>query len=540
MAIVWLDLSLQLVLTSVGTLALVGVAALFGWKQMMLALGAIGMLTFTYVLLSRLALLILNRRIQTFAVAHTVIKEAARTNLSLVFIVGLLIVLPILPLFLDPASPLTHQVQTFISRSMGATFFFAGVLTLFLSCATVSFEIRDRQIWQLMTKPTNRASYLMGKWLGVMVINAMLLTVSGVSTFLFVQYLRMRPVAATTEGQMDALAVRDEVLTARRARVADYDRLDADQIRARVEQVIQNRADLAAMEDVPMATRRDIARELQEMFNLSQRTIPPMMQRDFTFSNLDRARDLGASVTLRYRFHILRSDEHETFPAIFIFNDDPNLQVRRTYVPTMSHVLTVPSSLVRDDGTLKITVVNAYQAPPEIRGFGALNFEADDFEVLYKVGSFEWNFVRAVVLDWIKLSFLSMLGITCATFLSFSVSCLLAFSVALAAISGPYLADALAQFYPPSTSSMDWGNIGLVIKWAFMWFIKGVAQILVFSLQAFGDYSAKSYLVQGKYIPPMAIVWATVKLGLVWSGLALSVGWFVMRSRQLAIYSGHG
>ena len=30
------------------------------------------------------------------------------------------------------------------------------------------------------------------------------------------------------------------------------------------------------------------------------------------------------------------------------------------------------------------------------------------------------------------------------------------------------------------------------------------------------------------------------KLGVVWSGLALGVGWFVMRSRQLAIYSGHG
>lgn len=539
LALVWLDLAVQFVLTLIGTTIPVTLAAMFGAEQLTLALAAIGLLTFTYVLLSRLLLLVLNQRIQVFAVAHTLIKEAARTNLSLVFIVGLLIVLPILPLFLDPASPLTHQIQTFISRSLGATFFFAGVLTLFLSCATVSFEIRDRQIWQLMTKPTNRASYLLGKWLGVLCINAMLLTVSGVSTFLFVQYLRMRPVEASQEGQYDAMAVRDEVLTARRGMYPEYLKLTNEEILNRIDQVIENRADLAAMDDVPMAMRRDIAKEIMEVFNLGQRTIPPQQGREFNFTGLDRSR-LGPSLTLRYRFHILRSDEHATFPAVFMINDDQSKVVQRTYVPTMSHVLTIPSNFVTEDGSLKISVFNAYQPTAQEIGFGALNFEFDDFEILYKVGGFEANFFRAVVLDWIKLAFLSMLGIACATFLSFSVSCLLAFSLALAAISGPYLADSLSQFYPPSTASMDWGNIGLVIKWAFMWFIKGVAELLVFALRAFGEYSATQYLVQGKYIPPMAILSAFGKLGVVWSGIALAFGWLVLRSRQLAIYSGQG
>ena len=31
-----------------------------------------------------------------------------------------------------------------------------------------------------------------------------------------------------------------------------------------------------------------------------------------------------------------------------------------------------------------------------------------------------------------------------------------------------------------------------------------------------------------------------LRIGVVWSGLALAIGWLVLRKRQLAIYSGRG
>ena len=159
---------------------------------------------------------------------------------------------------------------------------------------------------------------------------------------------------------------------------------------------------------------------------------------------------------------------------------------------------------------------------------------------MYKVGNFEPNFLRAVLLNWVKLAFLAMLGICCSTLLSFSVACLLSFTVFIAGSLGPFLADALGQFYPPSTSQMDWGNFGLVIKWGFMWSIKGIAEVLVYALQAFGRYSSSGHLVEGKLIPWQAVGKAFWWLGIVWSGIALVIGYLVLRSRQLAIYSGHG
>ena len=65
-----------------------------------------------------------------------------------------------------------------------------------LACGSVALEIGDRQIWQLMAKPLGRLNCLIGKWLGVVSINLVILVVAGVSTFTFVQYLRAQPVAS--------------------------------------------------------------------------------------------------------------------------------------------------------------------------------------------------------------------------------------------------------------------------------------------------------------------------------------------------------
>src|SRR5262245_23671165 len=159
----------------------------------MLAFAGIGLLTFTFVLLSRAALVVLFPANQVLAVAHTVVKEASRRGISLVFIVLLLVALPLLPMALDPDAPLRYRIQTFISLSMGLTFAVAAVMTLFFSCASVAFEIRDRQIWHLMTKPLARLNYLLGKWIGVVMVNLIILAVASVSTFTFIQYLRALP-----------------------------------------------------------------------------------------------------------------------------------------------------------------------------------------------------------------------------------------------------------------------------------------------------------------------------------------------------------
>ncbi|MCH8342947.1 MAG: ABC transporter permease [Planctomycetes bacterium] len=538
--IVWMQITLPFVLTVLGTAAPVAVCWALGAEPAMLAIAGMGLLTFTFVLLTRAVLILFAYPHQVLAIAHTVMKEASRTRLSLVFVIGLLILLPLLPIWLDPEAPLRFRIQTFISRSLSLTYALAACMTLFLSCATVAFEIRDRQIWQLMTKPVTRLNYLLGKWLGVLSVNVVILLVAGVSIFTYVKYLSQLPVASGLEGALDRLAVRDEVLTARVGTMPQFELLSPQQLSARVEQLIDRDPELAGQEEISLSVKRKLAADLQENHLAAQRSILPMMQRSYTFEGLRRARNLQSTLTLRYRFHILRDDEHQTFPVAFTFNDRPDTLVRRQYVPTVTHILPIGTDLIRDDGTMSVTVYNLNPPQPGRPAYGFLNFEADDFELLYKVGSFEANFFRAVLMTWVKLAFLAMLGIACSTLLSFPVACMLSFTIFLGGTLGPFLALSLHEYYPPLVSQMDWSNIGMVIRWAAQSLIRAIAQGLVFLLHSFGEYRPTQSLVEGRLIPWTSVAGVTLSLGLMWSSIALVFGYLVMRNRQLAIYSGHG
>jgi hypothetical protein len=133
-----------------------------------------------------------------------------------------------------------------------------------------------------------------------------------------------------------------------------------------------------------------------------------------------------------------------------------------------------------------------------------------------------------------------MLGICCATFLSFSVACLMSFTVFVAGTIGPFLAMSLDTYEPISVENVDWGDFGVVIHWAFQWVIRSIGLAVVYVLEAFGKYRPTQLLVEGRLIPWGAVGGSLLRIGVLWSGLALVVGFLVLRKRQLAIYSGQG
>jgi len=536
--VVWLRLTMAFVIAFLGGFLGALPFYLAGAEQAMWSTIGIAVLAFSYMLFSRTLMLIFSIPLQPFAVAHTVVKEATRSKLSLFFIALFVILLPLVPLRLDPESPLRYRVQTLLSTSMDLTYYIAALLTLFLACATVAFEIRDRQIWQLMSKPVGRFSYLMGKWMGVLGVNLVMLLVAGVSVFMYVQWLRQLPVAPGIEGQLDRLAVEDEVLAARRSADPVYETLTTEQVRERMDLRIARDPDLSQLEYVDAATRRKIASEVIDEFMQQQRIVPSKGAREYLFTGLQEAQRLQSTLTLRYRFFIGRSDEHERYDVIFVFNNEERTALRQTYVPTMTHTLPIGAHMIREDGSLLVTVINDYQ-PPE-GGTGMLLFDPGQFQVLYRVGNFESNFFRAVLGMWIKLSFLAMLGVAASTLLSFPVACLLSFTIFLGGTIAPFLADSLREYYPPVMRQGDWSNIGLVIQWGFQSVIRFIAQVIVYMLQNFGEFKPNTLLVEGRLISWRLLLLGLWVIGVLWSGLALIVGYVVFRTRELATYSGQG
>lgn len=529
---VLLGLFFPMLAIAAGTLLAMSIPWLVGSLEVVAALGGIGALLFAFLLLSRLALVLLSFPQPALSVAHTFMLEGLRQRISMGFIGALLVALPLIPLTIDAREPLRYQVQTYLSKGTTTVFVFASCLTLFLSCATVSFEIRDRQVWSVLTKPLSRFQYLLGKFTGLLVLNAIILAVGGAAVFVHTEILRTRPATDIA----DAAALHDQVLVARETAQPEYATIDpaalADMVNRAVEQDSVLRADIAEGRRSEAEVRRDLASDKVKEFDVQQRTIDAGKSRTFVFHGLAEAKAAGSDPVLRYKFHIGRDDSHETFPVLFVFGGAPPAMVN--YVPVQRNVFPIPAAAIADDGTLTVQVVNGgltndLQFYPSA---WSMNFDRDGLEVLHRVGSFEGNFLRAMLVDWSKLAFISALGVAAGSVLSFPVAVLLAFTVLMSGALSPFLGMALRNYYIRDES--DW------MTRAFQHAVRAIAETVRWAFAPFSESGATNDLVDGQVVSWTDVISTFWKVGVAWSTVAFTAGLLAFRRKEIAIYSGNG
>jgi hypothetical protein len=537
LALVWNDMSWSFILVTLLAFLLtipfwIG-AAIYGRFDsppnlgVIIAISGIAFLGITFTLFTRLALLLLSYPLPLFAIAHGVVREAVRLRLSAGFIVILVILLPMVPLWIDSDEPLRYQLQAYLSRSFTITYVLLACMTLLLGCATVAFEIRDRQIWQVMTKPVSRISYLMGKWLGIVSINTVGLLTASIAIFISVEYMKTRP----AQDALDELAVRSEILTARAGALPEYERIEPAQLRdmvdTRIDDTEEYREAIDRGERSEIEIRAKLAREISSEYTLEQRKVAPGNSKTLKFAGLERSREDGTESRLRFLFHCGASDTHEVHPVIFSFPKTGDW-LPMQYVPTVGSFVRVPSKMIDEDGSLEIQVLNAsYDPETEMftPGQFTLNWDMDDFEILYKVSDFEMNFVRAMLIDLCKLSFLGVLGVVTGAFLSFPVASLLAFAVFIGGSIAPFLGLSLNQYSPTNYLEL---LIALIAHGAHI------------ILNRFGQVNPSQMLVEGRLIPWSEVGLEIFWLLVIWAGLTLLFGFLAFRRKELAIYSGQG
>jgi len=117
------------------------------------------------------------------AVARITISEAIRMKVAVVFIVLLALTLPALCFAARGDGTVKGQVQMFLGYSLGLTTFYLSLLTIFFSSRTLANEITTQQIYILAAKPVPRWQIIVGKWAGIMALNAMLVGFSIVVTY---------------------------------------------------------------------------------------------------------------------------------------------------------------------------------------------------------------------------------------------------------------------------------------------------------------------------------------------------------------------
>jgi hypothetical protein len=544
LVVVWLGVALTYLALGCIAIVVAGILPLLGVPRdaARLGLGAVA-LGAAFIALMRGARMLLSYPHPIIALARHVLDEAVRMRVSAIFVVLIIFAMASLPGLLDDTQPLRYRVQSFLQYGTGGIFWLISLLIILFSVATVTFDQRDRTIWQTMTKPVSPFSYVLGKWLGLAVLSAVLLSVCGAGVFLFTSYLRSQPalgerIAFVAMGQEsiseDRLILETQVLTARRtveARGAPvneeaFEQNVRDKVAAEMARLGELSADPAERRAREQFLDEKIRSDLRKNVEASFRFIPPAQAQVYTFEGLQDARDSNRPLIFRFRADSGTNAPDATRVVSFAFRGGEI--VVRKLPPGQFSSFPILASAIDANGTVEVQIFNG-DVVQELTNAEGISFPKDGLQLSFAVGSYRVNFLRVMAVFWVKLAFLAMVGVALGTFLSFPVATLVALTVFFAAEGAGFLTAALENFWTEDAQGQTM-YFNTVVAW--------VAEWIAWAFRTYSDLRPTERLVEGKLLPWSEVAYGTLVLG-IWTIILYVGGVLVFARRELAIYSGH-
>ena len=546
--VVWLNMGLVYPLLAGVAILILLLTQLFGFELAGSIVFGMISLTLVFMVLMRGAGYALSFANPVFAIARNVLAEAVRMKISLVFIVMLFFVLAALPMLLNDNESLRYRVQSFLQYSTGFTYLFVGLLVVFFGAATVSYEQREKVIWQTMTKPVAAWQYLLGKWLGVVVVAAILLGVSAIGVFQFTEYMRQLPAKGEisafvpldgTDITEDRLVLESRVLTSRVAinSIPDVSSEEVQNIiNDGIRQYIEDKRQTSPDFDPDSAERNAIENQIYTEWRSQYYSIDPNAERyeTFVFQGLLEAKRQNLPLTLRYKINAEGNRPDMFYILTFAFVDGTVLPPRRTGLG-FSHYMTISPDFIDDLGQIRLQIYNGQLRSESDGIFGlqtninTFTIPPDGLELSYSIGGYRSNFVRVYFVLWVKLAVLGMLAVWASTFSSFPVACLISGGLFFIGESAGFVQDALP----------GWGKTN----------VDGAPSLYRTIIYNFADTVSSMFEVYNQLRPATRLSegellsWSTVSGGVLTLGLVCLIVFglavLIFRKRQLAIYSGN-
>lgn len=522
--------------------AVVWLLAALGWRST--ATGVVGVVGMTAGCIAGLAVVrwLLSASTGTVGVARAVVEEAVRMRAALALLAALFAAVPVLPLVLDHSERLQYRIQFLLQWALGGAGLILGLLTIFLACGTVCGDIDTNRIHMTFAKPLRRWEYLLGKWLGIVVFDLLLVALAGAGTYTFARMLAATPAADAA----DRAAVDGQVLVARAAVAPGHE--SPAEFAAAVAATIAQREkdDPAAFAGDATAIRDRIRWEHEWQWH----TVTPDMVSTFVFTDLGRPGTPAADVQLQLRPRVTNVDVDlaDVRFAIWV-NERPwpvqeGRHVEQTLASGATHVLDIPGDVIGDSGTLQLTIANRNLVPAGETRATAITFPPGDGLRLYRrVGGFEGNFLRCLAVIWAKLALVAAVGVVAGTGLGFPTAALLSLLVTVTALGSGFFRDALGVYNVVADSAATAAGQRLTeaaalgrqfrIYEAFRMLLGFVADAVLWVVPSFAEFPSVADLATGLAIPAGRVLACALKIGVVFPALLGLVGWAILERRDL-------
>jgi hypothetical protein len=443
-----------------------------------------------------------------WAVAKNTIKQALRMKIAVVFVIMLLILLPVLGVSTTGDETLKGRLQTFISYSMSLTSFLLCLLTIAISIYSVTNDIKEKQIFTVVTKPVRRFEFLAGKLVGVLLLDVILLCVF--SGIIYSIALYMPKFYNATPSELDE--VNNEFFTARAALAIPE--LDFTKESQDLYDKLRERDELPEN-----MTRAEAIKEINNRMQTASRIADIGEPLPWEFDNV---RTSAKSIFIRFKYQVVQDTPDSQVYGRWVVGDPYLVKTGEAgktpvFVQDFRHSIDtfqeieIPAEVIPESGKLAVVFLNNPVNDTLVM------FPKDGLEVLFKADSFTMNFIRSVIMIFSRLVFLACLGILTSTFLSFPVAVLLCLVIFVTASFSVFIVD--------SFGSMS-ANVGLFYTYTLKWMVN--------ILPEFDKFNPSKFLIPARLVSWSFLGQCILFIVCIKSLLLLGLAFLVFTYREIA------
>ena len=503
-------------------------------------------------------------------IAKQTLKAAVRYRFVVAMAVALLVIVFGIPLLVKSDGTAKGTVQLVLTYTLGSTTALLGIASLWMGCGTLAREIEDNVMQMVAVKPIARWRIWLGKWLGIMLLNAALMVPTGLAIFFLIN-------ARADSDELDDFEkakLQNEVLVSRssvrepkpdfsllRQRAYDYSKLveqgKADNQYTLAEQalvdsvnqpehVLSLRPDYTRLiEQNEKAPSDELIQQIVELehqaFQVSKGSreiVLPGQVRNWVFqidsSKVDRINE--NPIYLRFKFNA--GDEYDPKSHLCMWSVGAGTSKRwppdrefneMTIGSSVFQELELPAGIVPDKGEnrglVNVSFANFNDKP--------ILFLMDDGPmILYHDGGFGMNLLRGLMIIFFWLGLISAIGLMASSFLSFPVATFMSLGILLISASTGTLEQIIDEGgitgINHETGKKDESSM---LDGAAIFFASGAVKIT----KSIWGYSPVDSLSNGRTITWVTLFWAFFAIIVVMGGLIMALGAYMFQRKELAL-----
>ena len=448
------------------------------------------------------------------AIALLTLKAAVRFRLLIVLGVLLLLTVIGLPLIIKDDGTAQGFTQILLTYTLSFITGLLGLATMWIACGTLARDIEEYQIQMITVKPVARWQIWFGKWIGIMILNGVLLSLASTAVF-FLMHKR-------SESLPDAqkMILRDEIFVARESAKETPEDMEPIISQMMAERLEEN-PELVNMD------RKFVREQIEQQVLAMQQVVQPGYRRRWPIyvGSPEELKDLP--MYLRIKFYTASAYDTNTYLAYWDIGPPEGaqrLRIENSISPEAPIQFEIPPNMVDSDGILTIDFENWNEK--------ALLFPiGEGVEVLYKKGNFGPNFARGMILIYCWLGFLCALGLMAASFLSFPIAAFFTLAMLFIGFSTGTLSQII---YEGGITGVD-SNTGQTSQPALIdQFAVTAAQTLLGTINMVRDFSPINNLSTGRMITWGQVGRGVFQIVIVMGGTMGLLGVIILSRRELA------